>query len=59
VLLVSARATKDDLLFMQAMVTEGKVTPAIDRTYLLADAVEALSYFERGEAVGKIVITVS
>ena len=34
------------------------VTPVIDRTYPLRDAVEAFRYLEDGHARGKIVITV-
>lgn len=59
VLVVSARLTKDDLMFMQRLVAEGKITPVIDRTYALSDVARAVSYVERGYAGGKVVITVS
>lgn len=59
VLVASARATTDDLIFMRSLVADGNVTPVIDRTYALADVAAALSYFEREGAAGKIVITIA
>jgi NADPH:quinone reductase-like Zn-dependent oxidoreductase len=49
---------RDDLLFVKALVEEGKVRPVIDRCYPLADMPDALRYLETMRARGKVVITV-
>lgn len=46
----------EDLATIAAMMQEGKVRPVIDRTYALADIVEAMTYLEAGRARGKVVI---
>ncbi|MBN1798663.1 MAG: zinc-binding dehydrogenase [Spirochaetales bacterium] len=38
--------------------TAGKVIPVIDRCYPLSEVPEALGYFGKGHACGKVVITV-
>ncbi len=50
--------TKDHLLVLKELLEAGKVTPVIDRTYLLSEVPEAIRYLEAGNAQGKIVITV-
>jgi NADPH:quinone reductase-like Zn-dependent oxidoreductase len=47
-----------DLIVLKELIESGKVTPAIDRTYPLADAPEAIRYLVAGRAKGKVVITV-
>ena len=49
---------KNDLAVMSGLMQSGKVTPAIDRTYKLAEAAEALRHLEKGHARGKVVLTV-
>ncbi len=53
-----ARIKRDDLLVLAAFATDGKITPVVDRRYLLADAADAFRYVETGKARGKVVITV-
>ncbi len=53
-----AEVTKDDLLVLKGLIEAGSVTPVIDRTYPLADAVEAIRHVESGRARGKVVITI-
>jgi len=53
-----ARENHEDLIFLKELIESGKVTPAIDRTYLLSEAPEAIRYLEEGHARGKVVITV-
>jgi NADPH:quinone reductase-like Zn-dependent oxidoreductase len=48
----------EDLLVLKGLIESGKVTPAIDRTYPLAEVPEAMRYLEEGHARGKVVITV-
>lgn len=48
----------EDLLVLKELIEGGKVIPVIDRTFLLADAAEALGYMEQGHAHGKVVITI-
>jgi NADPH:quinone reductase-like Zn-dependent oxidoreductase len=47
-----------DLAFMKELVEAGKVVPVIDKRYPLSKVPEALRYFGKGEAKGKVVITV-
>ena len=49
---------KNDLAVMSGLMQSGKVIPAIDRTYRLSEAAEALHYLEKGHARGKVVLTV-
>ncbi|HUU44595.1 MAG TPA: NAD(P)-dependent alcohol dehydrogenase [Acidobacteriota bacterium] len=52
-----AHLGKDDLMVMRGFLEDGKVTPVIDRSYLLSDVPEAIRYLEEGHARGKVVIT--
>ncbi len=47
-----------DLIVLKELIESGQVTPAIDRTYPLAEAPQAIRYLEQGHARGKVVITV-
>jgi NADPH:quinone reductase-like Zn-dependent oxidoreductase len=48
----------EELLPVTELIEAGKVTPMIDRTYPLPDAAEALRRLDRGDARGKLVVTV-
>ena len=48
-----------DLAFIAKLVDDGNVRPVVDRTYVLADAAEAVRYLEAGHARGKVVVTTS
>jgi NADPH:quinone reductase-like Zn-dependent oxidoreductase len=49
---------RSDLKFLQGLLEEGKVRPAIDRTFALSDAPSAIRHLENGHSRGKIVIAV-
>lgn len=51
-------AKRQDLLTLASLLTTGQVTPAIDRTYPLDEAADALRYVAAGHTRGKVVITV-
>ena len=53
-----ARLRNEDLIILSDLMQGGKVTPVIDRTYPLSEAVEAFRRLETGHARGKVVITV-
>jgi len=55
---VLAKAKKADLVFMQELLRDGKVTPVIDRQYALREAPEAIRYVEEGHVRGKVVIRI-
>jgi NADPH:quinone reductase-like Zn-dependent oxidoreductase len=48
-----------DLVALSELIEAGKVTPAIDRTYPLAEAAAAVQYVQDGRALGKVVINVA
>ena len=47
-----------DLEVMVRLMSSGKVTPVIDRTYPLQEVPAAIRYLEQGRARGKVIITV-
>jgi NADPH:quinone reductase-like Zn-dependent oxidoreductase len=53
-----AKTNKEDMIVLQNLLADGKVTPLIDRRYDLSEVPEALSYLGEGHAQGKIVINV-
>ena len=54
----SGRPSGKDLEFLNGLIEAGKVTPVIDRAYVLSEAPEAIRYLEQGHARGKVVVTV-
>ncbi len=55
---VSLAQSQKDLVFMKELLESGKVIPVIDGCYPLSETAEALRYFEKAHARGKVVITV-
>jgi NADPH:quinone reductase-like Zn-dependent oxidoreductase len=53
-----ATPNKKDLIFMKELLEVGKVVPVIDRRYPLSEVPEAIRYYEKGHAQGKVVISV-
>jgi NADPH:quinone reductase-like Zn-dependent oxidoreductase len=53
-----AKENHEDLLVLKELIEAGKLTPAIDRAFPLAEAGQAISYLLEGHARGKVVITV-
>ena len=49
---------KDSMAVLREFLDAGKLTPVIDRRYLLGEVPEAIRYLEEGHARGKVVITV-
>jgi NADPH:quinone reductase-like Zn-dependent oxidoreductase len=49
---------KEDIERLRELIEAGKITPLIDRTYPLSEVPEAIRYWGRGHARGKVVITV-
>ena len=47
-----------DLLFVKELIEAGQFHPVIDRVYPLADAAEAVRFYGRGHAQGKVVISI-
>jgi NADPH:quinone reductase-like Zn-dependent oxidoreductase len=48
----------DDLVVLTQLVEEGKLRPAVERTYSLAEAPDALGYIETGHARAKLVLSI-
>jgi NADPH:quinone reductase-like Zn-dependent oxidoreductase len=55
----TAKANKEDLVFIKELLEAGKVVPVIDRCYPLEETAEAIRYLETGHARGKVIITVA
>ena len=53
------RANAEDLVVLAGLIESGQVTPAVDRTFPLADAAAAVTYMSEGRARGKVVVEVS
>lgn len=49
-------ADTEDLNALKDLIESGKVTPAVDRVYPLAEAAEAVRRLERGDIHGKVVV---
>jgi NADPH:quinone reductase-like Zn-dependent oxidoreductase len=54
-----ANINREDLSTLSDLMTSGKVTPAIDRTYPLGEVPDAIRYWETGHVRGKVVIDCS
>jgi NADPH:quinone reductase-like Zn-dependent oxidoreductase len=54
-----ANSDQKDLNFIKGLIEAGKVKPVIDRRYALSDVAEALQYYAKGHARGKVVITIA
>ena len=52
-----AKTTHDDLIVIKDLIEAGKMCPAIDRTYPLSEAADAVRYLGSGQARAKVVIT--
>jgi NADPH:quinone reductase-like Zn-dependent oxidoreductase len=58
-LMFMATIRKSDLTYIASLIDARKLTPVIERRYLLADAAEAIRHLETGHARGKIIVTVT
>jgi NADPH:quinone reductase-like Zn-dependent oxidoreductase len=52
-----AKIDRDDLTTLCELIRAGKLSPAIDRRYPLAETANAMAYVEEGHAGAKVVIT--
>jgi NADPH:quinone reductase-like Zn-dependent oxidoreductase len=53
-----AKQRSSDLERLNALIETGQVTPTVERTYPLREAADAVRHLERGDARGKVVITI-
>jgi NADPH:quinone reductase-like Zn-dependent oxidoreductase len=56
--ILGAKENAADLSVLRELLESGTVTPAVDRTYALSEAVAAIRCFQDGNARGKVVIAV-
>jgi NADPH:quinone reductase-like Zn-dependent oxidoreductase len=52
-----AKINRDDLTTLCGLIRAGKLNPAIDTRYPLAETADAIAYAEEGRARAKVVIT--
>jgi NADPH:quinone reductase-like Zn-dependent oxidoreductase len=55
---VVSKENLEDLRALAELITAGKVTPVVGKTYPLIEAPDAIRYLQEGHAAGKVVITV-
>jgi len=55
---LAAKTKQEDLAYMKELIEAGSVKPVIDRCFPLSEVPEALRYYGKGHARGKVVITV-
>jgi NADPH:quinone reductase-like Zn-dependent oxidoreductase len=53
-----AKFNKPDMEVLRELLESGKITPAVERRYELAEVADALRYLGEGHARGKVVVTV-
>jgi NADPH:quinone reductase-like Zn-dependent oxidoreductase len=56
---IPPRYTKQDVLFLKGLMEAGQYRAVVDRSYPLADVIEASRYVETGQKTGNVVLTVS
>jgi NADPH:quinone reductase-like Zn-dependent oxidoreductase len=56
---IPPRQSKQDVLFLKALIEAGKYRPVIDRTYPLEQVLDATRYVETEQKTGNVVLTVS
>ena len=54
-----AAPKNEDLVTLKELIENGKITPVIDKTYLLSETPEAFRYLDEEHARGKVVIIVA
>ena len=52
-----AQPRKEDLNTIGQLMATGKVRPVIDRCYPLSEVPEAIRHLQKGQALGKVIIT--
>ncbi|HEX9098093.1 MAG TPA: NAD(P)-dependent alcohol dehydrogenase [Candidatus Dormibacteraeota bacterium] len=55
---IPPRQTKQDVLLLKELIEAGKFRPVIDRTYPMAEVIEATRYVETEQKTGNVVMTV-
>ena len=55
---IASSENAEDLVVLRDLIESGQITPAVDRTYPLAEAAAAVQHLVDGRARGKVVITV-
>lgn len=53
-----AFTNRKDLQYLSELIGDGTIAPVVDRTYPLAEAADAIRYWEHGHGGGKVVITI-
>ena len=53
-----AKVTREELEFLGGLLEDGRLTPVIERTYVLAETAEAFDQLGQGHAQGKLVVAI-
>ena len=55
---ITTKLSQNDLIFTKELIESGKVRPVIDRSFSLYKTPEALRYYSRGHARGRVIISI-
>ena len=56
---IPPRYTREDVLFLKALIEAGEYRAVVDRTYRMEEAVEAARYVETEQKTGNVILTIA
>ena len=54
---LAMKPNKEDLKYIKELIEAGKVKPVIDKRFLLEQVADAMQYYGKGHARGKVIVS--